>query len=152
MLKNLFFVLALLGLLAGGYLLLSNKAKTGIGLVKETPSPAPTIAKSGISIILSEKNNSGETGLASIVERNNKIQIDINLVGPPFIQQRAVILSGTCMSPGSIKFSLKNVFNGDSLTNLDLNIEKFNTLLPMAMVVYKSEEPSVVVSCGNIKK
>lgn len=153
MLRRLIYILVIIIVLAGGYLLLSNQTATKIKITGGNPSPEPTIAKSGVSIILSERNDSGETGLASIVEKNSKVEVDINLVGPPFISQRAVIQAGSCDKLGTIKFILKNVFNGDSTTTLNLNIAEFNKGLPLALIVNKTEEnSSQIVACGNIKK
>ena len=153
MTRILIFLLILVSLGIGGYLLLSNNAgkfsKINTSISKQ-PLAVPTIAKSGVSIVLSPINGSGVTGLATIVEKNGKVFVDIKVVNPPFVQQPASLNAGTCLKSGKVEFQLKNVFHGSSETTFDSNMEKFNKLLPLALNIYKSEEELSVVSCGQI--
>lgn len=152
--KKILILLALVFIIAGGYFLLNNNAETlnNIGEVSKT-SPVPTIKKSGIYLALSEVNKSGETGLALIIEKNNSVYVDIKLVMPAFTEDTAGLYLGTCQKIGPVKFALSNVINGSSTTNLNINMDKINQLLPMVLVINRTEGSSkVVAACGQLKK
>ena len=152
--KRILFFLVLIFVASGAYSILRNnvKAPSNEGQILKDVKPSP-IAKTGIYLVLSEENKSGQTGLASIFEKKNTVYVDVKLVMPAFTNELAGLYLGTCQKIGQLKFSLADVINGSSTTNLNLNIDKINQLLPMALVINRIEgNPSTVVACGEIKK
>ncbi len=144
--------------LAAGYLLLGNKTK-GLYSTKVVPTKTPItknenskLPPTGVSIVINEQNNSGESGIATIGEVDGKVVVNLKLIGEPLnVSQPAHLHSGTCQKPGDIVFPLSNVVNGESKTTLTVNMDSFNQRLPLTLNVHKSEqELNIYVSCGQV--
>lgn len=117
---------------------------------RPTTSSAPSVQRPSFSIVLSEQNDSGESGIATIKGMEDKTLINIVLVGAaPAGYQPSHLHIGTCEKPGEIKYSINNVVNGKSETLLDIAMEDFVKELPLILNVHKSrDEISTYVSCG----
>lgn len=138
-------------LLLGGYFLLTSQATAPSRVPAQTKEPMK-IPQTGVSIVLSEQNNSGQAGIATIIEENGKVVVSLKLTGALVdTPQPAHLHLGTCEKPGEVKFSLRDVTDGQSETTLDLDINMFNKKLPLILNVHKSEqEPDIYTSCGVI--
>lgn len=140
----------------GGYFLLSNKTKVPYS-TQISPSPRITekesnqISPTGVSIVINEQNNSGESGIAIIREVNGKVNINLKLIGAGASSQPVHLHLGTCEKPGKVVYSLTNVVNGESKTVLEVNMTTFNKNLPLILNVHKSEqELGIYLSCGEV--
>ncbi|MCP6719229.1 MAG: hypothetical protein KJI71_03295 [Patescibacteria group bacterium] len=105
-----------------------------------------------ISLTLASRNDSGESGTATITEVDGKAKVTLTLSGAPAadISQPAHIHLNSCTDIGGIKYPLTDV-TGSSETILDVSVEQILSELPLAINVHKSyPEIGVYVSCGNI--
>lgn len=102
--------------------------------------------------ILITQNESGESGVATLREKDGKITVDIKMEGSPAgVTQPAHIHLGTCQNIGTVKHPLSSVVNGISTTTLNTTFDELKKDLPVAINVHKSTtEPGVYVSCGNL--
>lgn len=133
-----------------GYLLFSNKP------TKQVPQPVETTeapASEEVKLTLSEQNDSGESGTATMIEADGKVKVMLNLTGalPEGVEQPAHIHMGKCPDVGEVKYPLTSLVNGVSETMLDVTLDQLKAELPLAVNVHKSsEEVTVYVSCGDI--
>lgn len=117
-------------------------------------SPALTSSPArGMTITLSEQNDSGESGEATLEESAGKVTVALNLTGAPAkISQPAHIHTGTCDKPGSVKYALSFPVNGKSETTLNVSLADLKTQLPLVLNVHEStEKPEVYVACGVLE-
>lgn len=121
-----------------------------------TPSSSQTRNASqspqSFSIVLSQQNNSKETGIATIEGVDNKTKITLTLVEfPKKIKQPVHIHLGSCSDPLEVKYSLNNLVDGKSETTIDVDINKFTAEFPLIVNIHKSiEEANLYVSCGDL--
>lgn len=117
----------------------------------------PSFAQTVVTRLMGAQNNSGETGIVSIVPNpaGNGIIVDVSIVGePPGANQPMHIHTGTCANLGGVYKPLANVVDGHSVTNVaGLSI---NDLMrgTYAINAHKGPGPliSTYVSCGDISK
>ena len=102
---------------------------------------------------LSEQNNSGERGTAYITpmsETTAKVIVEATGV-PTGVDQPMHIHTGSCPTPGAVKYPLNSLVNGKSETVLQVSVEQLVAELPLALNLHKSSgEASVYVACGNL--
>ncbi len=152
--KNL--VYALVGILAVvvvGYLLFIRQNQPAIQPTAETTTQAPvTTTPSEVTVTLAERNDSGESGIATLKEVNGKVVVSLNLTGAPAgVAQPAHIHVGACPEVGAVKYPLTSPTNGVSETTLDVNLAQLRAELPLAINVHKSQaEVKTYVSCGDL--
>jgi len=96
-----------------------------------------------LTIALSEINNSGQSGTATIKEENGKVDVKIMIKGLNSTSVHpAYIHAGKCPGVGAIKYPLKNVVNGESETYMNATIDGLKKALPLAI--------NVNTACGDI--
>ena len=151
--KNILLYLVVGGLIYAAYyyLVLGNKSSS----LYTTP-PASTEEQmmdgSGIAVVLTAQNNSGQSGIATLQESNGQTTVTIQLdnVGTG-VPQPAHIHTGACPVPGAVTYPLSNVVDGASQTVLDVDLTTLQSELPLAVNVHKSAaEAQVYVSCGDL--
>ena len=157
--RNLLVLILLTVLGLGGfvfYVLKSQKPagnQQAAGAAPEQPSTpsALPLEADAINITLTPQNDSGETGVASLVEKDGKVLVVLNVMGTPIdIEQPAHIHTGFCPNPGEVEFPLTSVLNGRSETTIDTTMANLKKMLPLAINVHKSEEEAkVYVACGD---
>lgn len=116
---------------------------------EQTASPSAMLDK---TITLSEQNDSGESGTATLSEVDGKVKVILKLIGAPKdITQLAHIHVGECPDVGAVKYPLTSPVNGVSETMLDATLAQLKAELPLGINVHKSaEEAKVYVSCGDL--
>lgn len=161
MAKVLMIFVVILVLVGGGYFLLNQNAMAPVYYATPTPivysSPAPSgsppaIIGSSKSISLVEQNNSGESGKATFVEKDGKVEVTLSLTGAPVgVSQPAHIHKGTCAQIGGVVYPLTFPVDGKSTTTLDVTLSQLKEQSPLALNVHKSgPESSVYVACGDL--
>lgn len=106
-----------------------------------------------MTVSLAAQNDSGETGTATLTEKDGKVSVTVNVANAPEgVPQPAHIHSGACPTPGPVVYPLTNVVNGMSETVLDVDMATLRQGLPLAVNVHKSAaEVQVYVSCGDLQ-
>lgn len=142
--QNLMLLAGAAAIIVGFVAIFSYKSKS-IALM---PSPTPSV----VQVNLDSQNSSYESGNATLQEINNKVVVTLMMKGyPKGISQPAHIHVGSCPNPGSVKFPLSSVINGQSTTTIDTTLAKLEALGPLAINVHKSASLSnIYVSCGNL--
>lgn len=141
-------LLALLIIIGIGYIVVNSSTKQSI----QSPSGITPKSLQEYTVKLSEQNNSGESGTATLSEKNGKVKVVLQLTGTPQdVNQPAHIHVGSCQDLGIVKYSLTSAVNGLSETVLDITLEELRNQQPLGINVHKSEtEHKVYVSCGNL--
>jgi hypothetical protein len=114
---------------------------------------APTSgATNKVKLTLLGENKSGESGTAVLEEINGKVSVTVSLTGfVAGVVQPAHIHIGACPGVGAVKYPLKSLVNGTSVTTLDVTMAQLKTELPLALNVHKSaSEVSVYTACGPL--
>lgn len=129
-------------------------------LQKKTPSPLPTtetptpqaMTAKETTVALAAQNDSGESGTATLTEKDGKVLVTLALTGTPAgVSQPAHIHVGACPTPDAVKYPLTTVVDGKSETTLDVALDQLKSELPLAINVHKSaSEVATYVSCGNL--
>ena len=106
-----------------------------------------------LTLALLAQNGSGERGTAVVSQHNGGTRVVVNLTGAPqSVAQPAHLHSGTCESLRGVQYSLLNLVNGVSTTDLDVSVDEVISSLPLAVNVHKSaEEIAIYVACGNVE-
>ena len=146
--RNLLLVVGAIILLAAGYFLFLNRPpQPALETVEEAVTPSEEF-----TVTLAEQNESGETGVATLVEENGSVKVTLSLTGvPEGISQPVHIHAGACPDVGAVVYPLNNVVDGDSETTLDVTMEQLRAGMPLAINVHKSvKESGVYVSCGDL--
>lgn len=149
--KNLLIVIGIVVLLGVGYVAFSSQqAPQPTTTTREQVTTAP--ASKEVSVTLSEENNSGEYGTATLMEEGGKVKVTLSLTGAPQgVTQPAHIHVGACPDVGAVKYPLTFPVNGTSQTLLDVAFDQLRAEMPLAVNVHKSAaEAKVYVSCGNL--
>src|SRR3990167_3414439 len=109
-----------------GFLFLINKEnKQKEYLESEIPSQK-TKKPESFSIVLSEYNNSGQSGLATIETKNDVVVVKIRMVGTDQdISEQAHIHKGSCVGLEKEIFKIAPVINGVSDTNIIARWDEF---------------------------
>lgn len=154
--KNFYLIIvAVLVLLGVGYFMMNSKSQTTQELPTtedEAMAPSKPAAMSEYTIALSEQNESGESGTATLTETDGKVKVMLNLTGTPAgVTQPAHIHVGSCPDVGAVKYPLESPVGGVSETVLDITLDQLRAELPLGLNVHKSAaEASVYVSCGDL--
>lgn len=128
--------------------------------VVPTMTATPGVGMQGIeesnsepwTITLSEQNDSGQTGVATLEEETGKVVVTLDIDSPSSVAQPAHIHVGSCPTPGAVKFPLTDVQGGKSVTTVDTTIAALKAMGPLAINVHKSAaESKVYTSCGDLK-
>lgn len=154
--KNLIIGVGVVVILIVGYMLFSNKQQTSYPqpvttTTEQTASPSATTNE--VTVTLSEQNDSGESGIATLMEVDGKVKVTIKLTGAPTgATQPAHIHVGACPDVGAVKYPLTSPVDGMSETMLDVTLAELKSELPLGINVHKSgTEATVYVSCGDLK-
>jgi|SRR5581483_2371367 len=154
--KNVFIVVAALIVIALITFSYKVSQPSKISQVKVTPTATPTpFQKVGKSIVVSLNalNNSKQSGTATVSQLNDSILVTVQLNGmTPDSKQDVSILSGSCSATGAAKYPLTTLFNGASTIVLDVTYADFLKQLPLSVKVFKSENSTTPVSCGQFSK
>lgn len=113
----------------------------------------PTVPPQKVkTVVLSEQNDSGESGTATIRETNRQFVVNLRLTGAPAnVAQPAHIHTGSCQTLGTVKHPLTSPLNGQSTTTLNVTFEELMAQLPLAINVHKSTtNAKVYVACGDV--
>ena len=155
MYKNLLIVLGAVALLFVGYLVLSGKKQATPTYPQDSTTQVSEETSNGnqITISLSEQNESGETGEATLAENNGQVTVTLSMEGfPENNPQPAHIHTGVCPDVGGVKYPLSNVVNGASTTTLKVSLAQLEKDLPLGINVHKSvSEASVYTACGDLQ-
>ena len=100
-----------------------------------------------VTIALAEVNDSGQTGVATLVA--NGQQTEVTILATVGISPQNHIHKGSCADLGSVPYTLTDMVAGTSVTMVDASL---NSLLTgtFAINLYKIGETSVYTACGNI--
>lgn len=132
------------------------------GLEKDEVNPGEDDDCSGactqVEVSISDQNNSGQHGTATLIENGTKTKIVLDLQGGPgsTVDQPAFIYSGSCGNLGDIEYTLSSASKYEATTEtLDLSLEsllaKAQKAPGLAISVKKSKtEKEVDYACGNI--
>ena len=115
----------------------------------------PIVAAQGqtVTVELGSQNNSGVTGTATVTDiGGGKLRVEIRANGAGAGPQPAHIHEGTCAQLNAApKFSLSNVVNGSSTTEVDGSLAALMSA-PHAIHMHKSpDELAVYVACADVK-
>lgn len=134
------------------FLLAQNNANPSVINNTTNPSPvsSPTIETTK-SFVLTQQNGSGQDGTVTLEENGNSTKVTITLSNTTSVAQPAHIHIGKCPTPAEVKYSLTNVVNGISITNINAKFADLKMLGELAVNVHKSaEESNIYVSCGDL--
>ena len=154
--KNLLIGLGVIGLLLVGYLVFSRQSQTVpsmVDTVAEDTMESESMMEGEITVSLSEQNDSGESGTATLTEIDGQVVVSLSMQGSPEdVPQPAHIHTGSCPDVGSVSYPLSNVVNGESEMTLDVTLAQLESELPLAINVHKSiPESGVYTSCGDLE-
>jgi len=105
-----------------------------------------------VTVKLDAQNKSGESGTATITDDNGKAKVVVNITGEAATaNQPAHIHTGSCPTPGDVKYALTTVSKGKSETTLTLSVNELMAQLPLAINIHKSAgDLKTYVVCGNV--
>ncbi len=129
-----------------------NKLILALALVLALALPTLAAAAGPVTVTMAAQNNSGETGTATLTDKDGKTEVVLDLTGAPAgIAQPAHIHKGTCDNlTATPAYPLTSVMDGKSTTTVDVSLDALMKE-PFAINVHKSAaEASVYFSCGNI--
>lgn len=154
--RNLLIGVGVIIIVIVGYMLFFSKQQTYSPqpqpetITKQTASPSASTNE--ITVTLLEQNDSGESGMATLMEVDGKVKVSLKLTGAPAsVTQPAHIHVGACPDVGAVKYPLTSPEDGISETMLDITMAQLKSELPLGINVHKSAtEAKVYVSCGNL--
>ena len=154
--KSLLIGIALVILLLAGYLAFTARQQapvvtTPLGTGTPVEVTAPEVKEMAVS--LSQQNDSGETGIATLVEANGQVVVTLAMQGfPEETPQPAHIHVGACPNVGTVKYPLTNVVNGKSVTALSVTLAQLKSEVPLGINVHKSAaESGVYTACADLE-
>lgn len=149
--RNLWIVVIVVVVAILGFMLLQAQKPKVTPQVTATPSPAPAMSE-GVKIDLKEQNESSESGTATLVEKDGKVMVTLNLTGSPAqVVQPAHIHMGSCPKVGEVKYPLTSPVDGKSETTLEVSLDQLKGEVPLAINVHKSaSEAQIYVACGDL--
>ena len=105
-----------------------------------------------MTVTLAEENDSGQSGVATLVEDDGVVTVTIAISGfTANTPQPAHIHIGSCPDVGAVKYPLTNVVDGESVTVLETTLAQLRSELPLGLNVHKSApEASVYTACGDL--
>lgn len=117
-------------------------------------TPSTTSTPAPVTVQISAQNNSGESGMATLIAMGDQTKVIVKLSGAPMdISQPAHIHKGTCanLDPNPT-YPLTDVKGGASETVVDASLASLMTG-NFSINVHKSmQEISTYVACGTIPK
>lgn len=103
-----------------------------------------------VTIALTQQNNSGQSGTATLSVDGDQTRVVIDLANSPAGPQPAHIHTGTCATLGGVAFNLEFPRDGKSTSTVNTPLRAIQTG-GFAINVHKSpQEFSVYVACGDI--
>ena len=104
-----------------------------------------------VTISLTEQNDSGQAGTATLIAAGDTTWVVVNVdAGPGGVSQPIHIHSGSCATLGGVEIPLTSLENGRSVTVIDSPISSILTG-DRAVNLHKSgPEASLYTSCGDI--
>ena len=104
-----------------------------------------------VTIALTERNDSGQAGTATLIAAGDTTWVVVNVdAGPGGVSQPIHIHSGSCATLGGVEIPLTSLENGRSVTVIDSPISSILTG-DRAVNLHKSgPEASLYTSCGDI--
>jgi hypothetical protein len=151
--KNNWIILIVIAvILVVGYLFLTSNKTVTSPPVDEQVVSEPELEAGSESVVLSEQNDSGELGTASLVGVDGQVVVTLSLTGFEVgVEQPAHIHIGACPDVGAVSYPLTNVVDGVSVTTLDVTLEQLKGEQPLAINVHEStDNPQNYVSCGDL--
>src|SRR3989344_3385926 len=110
-----------------------------------------------MTVELKALNNSGESGKAVLTAVSDfQTKVEITVTGQPTdatadLSQPAHIHSGSCPTPGAVKWPLPSVVYGSSSATIDVSLGFLKSSLPLAINIHKSAaEAGVYMACGDL--
>jgi len=149
----------IIGLTVGYYIMMNSLTKAEPLLDDQMQMTSQTSTENQqqpmerhVLVNLAAQNDSSQSGTATLVERDGKITVTIDVTpNTTGVAQPAHIHLGRCPTPGAVKYPLTNVENGKSVTVLDINFDTLKEDLPLAININKSQdEAKVYTACGNV--
>ncbi len=116
-------------------------------------SPTETLTIGPLSFKLAALNSSKQDGTATLEEVDGKIKVTLNVEGGVTTAEPAHIHTGSCPTPGDVKYTLTNVVNGKSETTLpsEVTVSALKDMGALAINIHKSgSDLKTYVSCGNL--
>ncbi len=156
--KNILVIGGILVVAVLAYMFFMNQPSSDT-LMETYPAGSPESQNAGpddammeeSTVVLSEQNDSQESGIATITEENGQITVSLTMTGAPETAQPAHIHTGSCPTPGAVVYPLSNVVDGMSETTIDITLAELKGQMPLAINVHKSAaESQVYVACGDI--
>jgi hypothetical protein len=153
--KNIWTVLGLIGLLLIAYIMFSRQQVTAPETLESEPMDITSEEldiRDEFVFVISEQNDSGESGTATISEQNGELLVTLSMTGyPEDTPQPTHIHTGSCPDVGGVVYPLENVVNGESVTSIEVGIDDLREQLPLAINVHQSvPEASVYTACGDL--
>jgi hypothetical protein len=147
-------VLGAMGLLA--YQSANRQTPTASDTSENTSQLVPTqtaeIAVPNKSFDLEEQNDSGQTGRVVLMDQTGKTRVLLSVDNEPEqASQPAHIHTGSCPTPGAVKYPLNDVIDGLSDTILDVSYTELTSQIPLAVNIHKSSaEINSYVACTDL--
>jgi Cu/Zn superoxide dismutase len=150
--KNLIFILIIALAVAVGFSLYSQNSQKGKLSNVDVISPE-SVEGNSVIVVLNEQNDSGESGTATLVEKDGKAVVTLNMTGAPTgVVQPSHIHSGDCANTGAILYPLEYPVDGKSVTTLPVGFSELKAQMPLLVNVHKSTIlASIYVSCGELE-
>ena len=151
--RNLWITVIVVVVAILGFMMLQGQKPKVTPQVTETPSPSPKSAMlESVKIDLKEQNESSESGTASLVEKDGKVMVTLNLTGAAKgVVQPAHIHMGACPKVGEVKYPLTSPVDGKSETTLEVSLDQLKEETPLAINVHKSaSEAKIYVACADL--
>ena len=117
-------------------------------------SPAPPTESMETTITLNEYSESGQSGVATLIERNGMMEVTLELSGyETEVAQPAHIHSGNCPRIGPVIFELNDVVANQSTTVLETTLnELMSGNDTLNLNVHESYDNfSTYTACGDMK-
>jgi plastocyanin len=113
-----------------------------------------TQTQKSVTVKLTEQNGSRQSGEATLTDSAGKTKVVIALTGKANeLSLPTHIHSGSCSTPGDIRYQLTTIEKGSSVTTLDLPLSEVLKNLPVYINVHKSAtELQTSIACGTIPK
>lgn len=164
--QRLYLILSivLICLLVGGVGLWFQRMSRNSSAASE-PAPAinvpsgqyPTLTPSApaFTVQIRSLGGSGITGTATFQDIAGSVAILLHVDGLPEEEEDESVVpvelhSGSCAAPGALAYEMTAPDAGESETDLDINLQQFNTERPFAIVLYRSLEDHTAIACGDV--
>lgn len=148
---SLFPLLILIVVLFGGFILYRNATQKKQEVTPKSAAVAPTQSPI-VEVNLKEQNESSQSGVAKLSEKDGKVNVGLSLSGGEFTAaQPSHIHLGSCSELGDVLYPLNDVVDGKSETTINATFEKLSSQKPLAVNVHTSaKEVTVYTACGDL--